>query len=309
MRRTFRIIPVLAAATSLTASVPPRSTLHVVSAAGPVEWWRSDAAPVRWTAPHPALTAAFAWQPLRPGLDRAEATLLVNRGVLRLRVIAVRLDPAQFELRLVQRTGANGMRGTWTIDDAPHDAALALNAGQFEETGPWGWLVTDGIESRYPGRGPLSAAIAVDSAGAVHWIPDEHVFRARSSLRPRAAFQSYPVLLEENGAVPRLLRTSPDLDREHRDARLAMGRLPDGRLLFVITRFAGGGRLLERVPAGLTTPETAALMGALGARPALMLDGGLSAQLLLRDSAGAATSFPGGRRVPLALVALPRARH
>jgi hypothetical protein len=50
----------------------------------------------------------------------------------------------------------------------------------------------------------------------------------------------------------------------------------------------------------------AALMGALGARQAMLLDGGISAQMLVRDARGAARSWRGVRRVPLGLVAVAR---
>jgi hypothetical protein len=51
----------------------------------------------------------------------------------------------------------------------------------------------------------------------------------------------------------------------------------------------------------------AAVMGALGARDAVMLDGGISAQLLLRERPGGHVHrWPGLRKVPLAL--LVRAR-
>jgi hypothetical protein len=53
----------------------------------------------------------------------------------------------------------------------------------------------------------------------------------------------------------------------------------------------------------------AAIMGALGARDAVMLDGGISAQLVLRDPAsGQRRRWPGWRKVPLALIAWPRPR-
>ncbi|HUF51982.1 MAG TPA: phosphodiester glycosidase family protein, partial [Longimicrobiales bacterium] len=206
-------------------------------------------------------------------------------------------------LRLDQRTRANGMTGAWSLRDAPAGAALAVNAGQFMETGPWGWLVIDGRELSYPGRGPLAMAVATDSAGTVHWLPDRRLPAHRGAALPVTAFQSYPVLVDPAGVVPPPLRRGTAIDLQHRDIRLAMGRLGDGRILFVLTRFARAGRLLERLPAGLTVPETAALMGALGARPALMLDGGLSAQLLVRDSTGTALQWPGTRLVPLALTA------
>jgi exopolysaccharide biosynthesis protein len=43
------------------------------------------------------------------------------------------------------------------------------------------------------------------------------------------------------------------------------------------------GDVAGGVPLGPTTPEMAAIMGALGACDAVMLDGGISSQLLLRD--------------------------
>lgn len=92
----------------------------------------------------------------------------------------------------------------------------------------------------------------------------------------------------------------------HRDARLALGVLPDGQVLIALTRFAGLGGVLDRLPFGLTTPETAALMGALGCVSAELLDGGVSGQLLVRDAAGEAHEWAGMRRVPLGIVAIAR---
>src|ERR1041385_6645590 len=59
----------------------------------------------------------------------------------------------------------------------------------------------------------------------------------------------------------------------------------------------------DRVPFGLTVPEIAGVMGALGAQHAMLLDGGISAQLTVTDSSGRARAWKGLRRVPLALVA------
>ena len=47
------------------------------------------------------------------------------------------------------------------------------------------------------------------------------------------------------------------------------------------------------------------VMGALGARRAVLLDGGISCQLMIREG-GEMHSWPGWRRVPLGLVAVPR---
>jgi exopolysaccharide biosynthesis protein len=105
------------------------------------------------------------------------------------------------------------------------------------------------------------------------------------------AFQSYPTLLR-SGEVPTELRgESTAIDLEHRDARAAIGVDANGRVI---------------IPFGLTTPEMAAVMGALGARDAVMLDGGISGQMLIRDGDGTKHTWRGARAVPLALIAEPR---
>jgi hypothetical protein len=50
------------------------------------------------------------------------------------------------------------------VDRAPADAAVALNAGQFTDDGPWGWIVHAGRERRAPGSGALAGALVVDTA-------------------------------------------------------------------------------------------------------------------------------------------------
>jgi exopolysaccharide biosynthesis protein len=92
---------------------------------------------------------------------------------------------------------------------------------------------------------------------------------------------------------------------QHRDARVALGELRDGRVLVAVTRFDGLGGALDALPFGLTTPEMAAVMGGLGARRAVLLDGGISGQLLLRDG-DRTHAWPGLRKVALGLLVLPR---
>ncbi len=66
------------------------------------------------------------------------------------------------------------------------------------------------------------------------------------------------------------------------------------------------GPSLGRVPFGLTSPEMAAVMGALGCRQALLLDGGISGQLLVGRADGPPRTWPGARGVPLGLVGRAR---
>jgi hypothetical protein len=251
------------------------------------------------------LWRSLTWRAARPGLDWTELDLAAGRLGLPVRAVAVRLDPARFDLRLELATEPNGMAGAWTIDSVDAPVALALNAGQFKETGPWGWVVLGGVERRDPGVGPLSVGLAVTDSGRVRWILPEHLERARGDREIAWAFQTYPLILFD-GRVPALARDPELVDQRHRDARLILGERPDGSLLVVLTRFDALGGAAERAPIGLTLPESILLMTALGVRHAAMLDGGISAQLLVRDAAGRVGLWKGLRRVPLALLATPR---
>lgn len=262
----------------------------------------------RATGADPRLLRLLRWRTIRPGLEAA--TLELRAGAVRADVQAtvVRLEPARFRFALQHAVRENGMTGTWGIDSAGRAAALAMNAGQFKETGPWGWLVMRGEELRSPGRAPLGIGIRIDTAGRLHWVPPRGEARLRGDRATAYAFQSFPLLFHDR-RVPALLRDAAAVRLAHRDARLVLAELDDGRVLVILTRYAGLGPVGQRVPIGLTTPETVALAAALGARHAVMLDGGVSAQLLLRDAAGQEVRHPGLRRVPLGIVALPRGEH
>jgi exopolysaccharide biosynthesis protein len=167
---------------------------------------------------------------------------------------------------------------------------------------PWGWVVLDGSRFLAPSVAPLVTTFTVSRSGAVRFthatVPD--------SAGVQWAFQSYPTLLA-SAIVPEPLRYSGcGVDVAHRDARLAIGLDANGNLLIAMTRFDALGGTLDRVPFGLTTPEMGGVMAALGATDAVLLDGGISAQLMLRDSTGAAHRWPGTRRVPLGLVIYAR---
>ena len=77
-------------------------------------------------------------------------------------------------------------------------------------------------------------------------------------------------------------------------------------MLVALTRVGAMDGRLADLPLGLTVPETAALMGALGCDAATLLDGGISGQLLVRGADGKTRAWRGWRRVPLGLVAVPR---
>ncbi len=269
-------------------------------------WWRSDSAPAAWHEALPAVANAVEWKEASPGLEWGELRLSGSGEAWRIRVIIARLDPARFRLTLVMPSPGKGPPNRWTVDHAPSSAVLALNAGQFGSGGAWGWVVREGIELQAPGRGPLAPAVVMGRDGTVRIVPADSIAAERASGRVAEAFQSYPALLDGDGAVPEPIRTAGSgVDLEHRDSRLAFGELRDGRVLVALTRFEGLGGVLVNLTFGLTTPEMAAVMGALGARRAVLLDGGISSQMLLR--AGREThAWRGIRYVPLGLLVIPR---
>lgn len=295
-------VPSTASAQSAAAGLPS-STLAVWSDGAWREWWSAGSAPAWWPAADARITGAVHWRATAPGVELAELRLAGSGEAFRTRVVLVRIDPSRVRFRLQERASAGSARGAWTIDSAPPSAIVALDAGQFVGGSPWGWVVSDGAERYSPGRGPLSTVFVVDRGGAARLLsPDSLTPAVRSTAE--VAFQSYPTLLVGDGAVPAALRAAEaGVDVGHRDARLALGTTRDGRLLVALTRFDALGGALSSVPFGLTTPEIAALMGALGCRQAVALDGGISAQLLVREARGGAThEWHGLRAVPLGLI-------
>jgi exopolysaccharide biosynthesis protein len=166
--------------------------------------------------------------------------------------------------------------------------------------------VSRGRELLAPEYAPLAGAVVVGPSGAVRIVAPDSVAAERRRGTVREAFQSYPMLLQD-GVVPAPLREAGmGVDVAHRDARLALGTLTDGRVVIALTRFDALGESLGRVPFGLTSAEMAAVMGALGCRWALLLDGGISGQLLVREAGGSVRTWPGTRSVPLGLVGRKR---
>jgi len=292
---------------SSTTPSLPRSALSVWTGRDWHEWWRSNEAPQRWSGPDARVADAIEWRRAHDGVEWGELRLAGSGEARRLHAVVVRIDPRRVRLGLDTAFTRGGERAAWNVEDVRSDAIVAVNVGQFIRTLPWGWVVLDGREYLPPGRGPLSTAVAVDTNGAVRWIGPDALANPEHRRGFIAAFQSYPTLLTEGGEVPTALQApGRGVDVEHRDARLGIGMLADGRLLLVLTRFDALGESLGSLPFGPTIPEFAALMGALGARRAVALDGGISGQMLVRDGAGKTHLWRGMRRVPMALVVSPR---
>jgi hypothetical protein len=271
------------------------------------EWWRADRAPARWTQPSPVLESAIRWRTASPGIEWGDAELSASGEGWRTKLVVVRIDPARHRFALQLGQGMN-FAPDWAVDSAGDSALVAVNAGQFGRMLPWGWLIADGRELAPPGVGPLSLAVVFDSSGAVRFASADSIATERARGHVANAFQSYPTLLTDDGSVPALLRAEsspPVVDLGHRDSRVAIGETREGRVVIAITRFNALGDAAAKIPFGLTVPEMAALMGALGCRRAVSLDGGISGQLAVREANGVLRKWTAWRYVPLGLIVLP----
>jgi hypothetical protein len=313
MKRLLRVVAAIGAAAAIgtvavgvagfTGSSHAGDALAVRDGADWITWWRRDAAPNSWHGDAP-LAAKVTWRKGASGMEWGELQLRGASEAWRTRIVVVRVDPRKIDFSLAP-TFTKSER--WSIGDVGDDAAIAFDAGQFRGELPWGWVVSGGRELLKPQLAPLAAAVVIDTTGRLHLIAPDRVAAERERGRAREAFQSYPMLLD-GGDVPAPLREAGrGVDLNHRDSRLALGTLDDGRVVIALTRFDALGTTLGRVPFGLTSPEMAAVMGALGCRSAVLLDGGISGQLLVRDSAGIRREWVGTRTVPLGLVG--RVKH
>ena len=157
-----------------------------------------------------------------------------------------------------------------------------------------------------PGDGALAAGVVIDSSGSLRIIARDEIVAFRRRAGVESALQSYPAILLGDGDVPRQLAdTGQGVSLVHRDARLSLGILRDSTVLIALTRFEGLNGVLDVLPFGPTVPEMAALMGALGCTRAVLLDGGISGQLMVRD-AKAAHEWPGLRGVPMGIEVVAR---
>jgi len=246
---------------------------------------------------------ALAWTSSVAGVERVAVEIAGGGEGWRTRIVGVRVDPRRVRFSLRARVVA-GFPG-WRVERAPDAAILAVNTGQFSGFVPWGWVVMNGDEIRPPGRGPLAPAIGWDASGRTRWYEPDEIDGARRRGALVEALQSYPTLIDARGLVPQpLTRDGLGVDVRHRDRRLAIGEDGNGRVILALTRFYGLGEMSPDLPLGLTLEEMADVMRGLGCRRAVALDGGVSAQLMVREH-GQRIVWHGWRSVPLGLIAEP----
>ena len=281
-------------------AAPVAGQLSVNSNGRWVEWYRPDRAPRVWQAEDTVVRGALRWREGAAGIELGELRVHGGHAAARFKVIVARFDARQLSFALTRMND-------WSVVNAPDNTVIAFNAGQSIDALPWGWLVQNGDTLQPVGADPLSSAVIQDGAGRIHIIARDKIATLPASVQIRWAFQSYPTLLADDGAVtPALLARGRGVDNEQRDARLALCTTRDDRTMVMLTRYDVLGGLLEGVPIGPTVPEMAALAGALGCAQAVLLEGGLSAQLMLQHADGDREVWKGWRAAPLGLMATPR---
>ena len=238
------------------------------------------------------------------GVTRQEFRMAKKGPLSHVRAIVITLDPSSLRFRLDLARADQHLRPTWTIDSIPQNAVAAVNAGQFIGGFPWGWLVRDGVETQPPGSGSLGMAFVIDSSDNVALLTQSEIPRARGHTLH--AFQSYPALLVDGEMPWELQEQGRRVNLIHRDSRLALCIRSDGKLTIALTRVAVPGNAGATLPYGPTIPEMAMYMRSLGCNRAMLLDGGLSSQLALRDDRGRLTKWTNWRMVPLGLIVLSR---
>ena len=243
------------------------------------------------------------WHPVRNGVWMSESPMSQKGPLAVVHSIAVRVNPSTHLFSLVALRASDGTRSIWTIDSMSSDAIIAFNAGQFSAGFPWGWVVREGQEIQPPGSGTLGMALVVDAAGRLSLVTPDEIpsWRGRSIT----AFQSYPALIVDGQLPWELLSSGRGVDLGHRDSRLAVCTLGDGSFVIVLTRFTALGSKGSTLPWGPTVPEMATHMLSLGCQRAMLLDGGISSQLAVRNDDGSVSRWPNWRAVPLAMVIRP----
>jgi exopolysaccharide biosynthesis protein len=248
--------------------------------------------------------AAVVWQAVCPGVRQAEVPMARQGPLALVQAVLVRIDPSRVTITLDHRYLDYGLVADWSVARMPPEAVVAFNAGQFAGGFPWGWLVRDGVEVLPPGTGTLGMSFVVDAAGGVSLVMPGELPAVRA--RARQAFQSYPALLIDGRMPWELQAAGRGVDLAHRDSRLAIGLLRDKTIVVALTRFTGLGSPAETFPWGPTVPEMAAFMTSVGCTRAMLLDGGISGQLALRQADGRVRQWSNWRAVPLGLVVTRR---
>jgi uncharacterized protein YigE (DUF2233 family) len=275
-------------------AAPPALELRVGGTWLPWRAFEPGAPAVRDTQ----LERATTWRDRAPGVA-VGAFEVRTRGYLWTNSVAiVAVDPRVFLFAIdappdwARRTAEEALADSGIV--------LAVNTGLFRKNGTPQGLVLDRGRRRSALAGWLDAVVVVEDGR----LRVTDIEGARTLGEGASAFQTLPWLVRE-GRVVLGVTSGVRLSRDHRDRRFTLCLEGDGSVRFLLSNFEVFGQAAGRVPVGLTIPEQAVIAAAAGCRDAVALDGGISAQLVVRGSARV-HRMPGWRRVPLLMVARRR---
>jgi len=259
--------------------------------------WRAFA-PGAPAAPDPLLVRAIRWEDERAGLRVGSFEVRASGGMLVNSVAVVEIDPARYRFTLAAAPGFSARAAdAWMADTS---VTAAVNTGLFGRDGsPQGLVLLDGARA---GRRAdwLDAAVTIEDGRLRLADPP-----ALDSLDGRASgFQVLPWLVRA-GRVALGVSSGLRLSRTHRDRRLTLCMGGDGLVRLLLSNFEVFGESAGTIPVGLTIPEQATIAAALGCADAVALDGGISAQLVVRFP-HRVRRMPGWREVPLMMLIRPR---
>lgn len=264
---------------------------------------RSGGQWMAWRAFEPGAVAArdstlarvIAWRDSEPGLRLgAFEVRSVGRAFSENRVALLEIDPTRFRFALAAAPGWQRR----TADAWMRDTSLVatVNTGLFRDDGtPQGLVVLDGDRRSAPASW-LDVVVAIEEGS----LRLTGVQEARSLHGGASAFQTLPWLVRD-GRVAFSASSGIRLSHTHRDRRLTLCLGDDGLVRILLSNFEVFGRTAGRIPIGLTIPEQAIIASAVGCRDAVALDGGISAQVVVRVGPQL-HRMPGWRRVPLMLL-------
>ena len=201
------------------------------------------------------------WLPMQPGLEQRILHLYEESGVIRERVVLLRLEPAQFTFRVAYQPGAPQSIPAWQAETG---ALLVVNGGYFtEENAATGLIIVEGQASG-SSYGDFAGMLAIDERGPeLRWLSERPYTPEEPLLY---ALQSFPMLVRPDGTP-----AFPEEDGM-RARRTAIGQDSNGRILFI---FAPWGSLtLHDLSMFLTNSD-------LDLQIAFNLDGGPSTGMLL----------------------------
>ncbi len=240
-----------------------------------------------WPSHEAFLHMAVEFQLIAPGLQYGTLALAREGTENTFDVALLKIDPTQAHLRVLSEA-SDGFRHT-TVRQLLQEngATAAINASLFDTEGqPLGLIIQNG-EEYHPANGYAGYFVVKHGAPALY-INSEGM----STQGVQEAIQGYPTLMQNY----RIFDYAKDGEHARDiERRSAIAVQPDGSILLLATDV-----LLD----GLSFYELSTILGALGARDALALDGGRSTQLVIQTPSFR-TSISGYDNVPVAIGVFP----